>query len=292
MPILAISLVLLSCFGHAAWNLLAKRRSDPVAALWRSLLLSVVLLAPFSLTFLLHAPGRWPDQVWYCLLTSSASQALYAYALGRAYRCGDLSLAYPIARSAPLFVAVWALVWLGEPIDAAGGVGIVTVVVGAVLLSLPAGRQPRHAALARTIGWAVLTALCTSVYSVADRAAMLQIPSGLGRTAYLHLEFFGMWAGLTLLVCRSRPWKEFAVRSERTAAVAIGVLQPLTYLLVLSALAMPDAGVSYVVALRQFSAVIGVVFGWRLLRESHGWMRLLSAVIMVVGLALVAAPRR
>jgi len=291
MPILATSLVLLSCFGHAAWNLLAKRQPDPVAALWRSLMLSVVLLAPFSLTFLLHASGRWPDQVWYCLLTSSVSQALYAYALGRAYRCGDLSLVYPIARSAPLFVAVWALVWLGEPIDVAGGTGIVTVVVGAVLLSLPADRQHRQAPVAPTIGWAVLTALCTSVYSVADRVAMLQIPSGLGRIAYLHLEFVGMATGLTLLVARSRPWQGFAVRSERTGAVAIGVLQPVTYLLVLSALAMPDAGVSYVVALRQFSAILGVVFGWRLLRESRGWMRLLSAVIMVVGLALVTVPR-
>ena len=136
MPNLAIFLVLLSCFGHAAWNLLAKRCPDPVAALWRSLLLSIVLLAPFSLTVLLRASGDWPVQVWYCLLTSSVSQALYVYALGRAYRCGDLSLAYPIARSAPLFVAVWALVCLGEPIDAAGGIGILTVVVGAVLLSL------------------------------------------------------------------------------------------------------------------------------------------------------------
>ncbi len=292
MPILAIFLVLLSCFGHAAWNLLAKRCPDPVAALWRALLLSVVLLTPFSLTFLLSAAGDWPEQVWYCLLISSISQALYAYALGRAYRSGDLSLAYPIARSAPLFVALWALVWLGEPIDTAGGMGIVTVVAGAVLLSLPSGRRPRHAAVARTIGWAVLTALCTSVYSVADRAAMLHVSGGLGRTAYLHLEFVGMWAGLTVLIARSHPWRSLAIRTELISSAAIGVLQPVTYLLVLFALAMPDAGVSYVVALRQFSAVIGVILGWRLLRERRGWMRLLSAVIMVVGLALVAGPQR
>ena len=292
MPILAIFLVLLSCFGHAAWNLLAKRCDDPLAALWRALLFSIVLLAPFSLTFFLHAGGDWPEKVWYCLLTSSVSQALYAYALGRAYRSGDLSLAYPIARSAPLFVALWAVVWLGESIDAAGGIGIVTVVVGAVLLSLPSGRQPRHTAVARTIGWAVLTALCTSVYSVADRAAMLHIPSGLGRTAYLHLEFAGMWAGLTVLIAWSRPWRSLTVRRELVSSAAIGVLQPATYLLVLFALAMPNAGVSYVVALRQFSAVIGVILGWQLLRERRGWMRLLSAVIMVVGLILVAGPRR
>ena len=292
MPILAIFLVLLSCFGHAAWNLLAKRSPDPLAALWRALLLSVVLLAPFSLTFLPRASSDWPAQVWYCLLISSVSQALYAYALGRAYQSGDLSLAYPIARSAPLFVALWALVWLGEPIDAAGGIGIVTVVVGAVLLSLPSGQRAGHRALARTIGWALLTALCTSVYSVADRAAMLHVSGGLGRTAYLHLQFVGMWAGLTVLIARSRPWRSLTVRAELTSSAAIGVLQPVTYLLVLFALAMPDAGVSYVVALRQFSAVIGVILGWRLLRERRGWMRLLSAVIMVVGLILVAGPRR
>lgn len=50
------------------------------------------------------------------------------------------------------------------------------------------------------------------------------------------------------------------------------------------------AKASYIVAMRQFSAIVGVLFGWRLPGEPRGWRRLISVIIMVAGLVLVAGP--
>ncbi len=40
----------------------------------------------------------------------------YFLSLDMGYRSGDLSVVYPIARSAPLFVPLWATVFIGESI--------------------------------------------------------------------------------------------------------------------------------------------------------------------------------
>ncbi|MFQ6047871.1 MAG: EamA family transporter, partial [Phycisphaerae bacterium] len=285
MPTSAIVLVLISCFSHAGWNLLAKRSRQRVGLFWWSTLVSAALLSPASIAFFLVLRGDWPQRVWAYLAVSGPALGLYKYALARAYRAGDLSLVYPIARSAPLFVAVWAAVLLGEWIDLAGGVGIVLVVAAAVALSLPPGGLAGAGPTGRAVGWAVLTALCSSIYSVADRAAMLAVDGWFGRLVYLQLEFTGMWLGLTLLSMSGLGgggWR--VLRAEGGSIVGVGLLEPLTYLMILLALSMPAAGVSYVVTLRQFSAIVGVLFGWRLLREPRGWLRLISAVVMVGGL--------
>ncbi len=50
------------------------------------------------------------------------------------------------------------------------------------------------------------------------------------------------------------------------------------------------AKTSYIEAMRQFSSIVGVLFGWRLLGEPRGWLRLISVIVMVAGLVLVAGP--
>jgi drug/metabolite transporter (DMT)-like permease len=127
MPLAAITLVVLSCFTHAGWNLLAKQGRQRLALFWWSTLWSVVLFAPASAAYFLISESVWPNRVWAYLACSGVSLTFYKYALARGYSAGDLSVVYPIARSAPLFVAIWATLWLHEPVDAlgAGGIGMV-----------------------------------------------------------------------------------------------------------------------------------------------------------------------
>ncbi len=290
MPLAATTLVLLSCFGHACWNLLAKRSRNPLATLWWSLLCAAVLVAPVSAVYFLLLDGGWPTRVWIYFCLSSVSRTLYIYCLARGYGSGDLSVVYPIARSAPLFVALWAMLWLHEHIDTTGGVGIVMVVVAAMTLASPPSIRGTSGTSAAAVGWAVAAALFSSFYSVIDRAAMLQLHGSLARGAYLHLTFAAMGLGLTVLDSRSRPWRHLPGRNGLLSCAAIGLLALGTYLMVLFAFAMPAAKTSYVVAMRQFSSIVGVLFGWRLLGEPRGWLRLISVIVMVAGLVLVAGP--
>jgi hypothetical protein len=67
--------------------------------------------------------------------------------------------------------------------------------------------------------------------------------------------------------------------------VAVGILSPLAYLLVLTALSVAPV---YLVAGRELGPLIGTLMGIRLLSEGGARRRLPGAVAMVVGIGLLA----
>jgi uncharacterized membrane protein len=114
--------------------------------LWCSALVSVVLFFPLGAW--LVATQTVAPMGWLIVVLSGLLEATYLWSLAQAYRYGDLSQVYPIARgTAPLLVPLLALVFLGEPTSLVALGGIVVVVGGIVLLLGPArgygpARQP------------------------------------------------------------------------------------------------------------------------------------------------------
>ncbi|MHB8873300.1 MAG: EamA family transporter, partial [Myxococcaceae bacterium] len=123
MPWVATGLLVVSAFTHAIWNLLAKRSRAPLASLWWTLAGSALLCGAY-----LAARGQWQwpsPPALRLLLVGGVAEAVYLYALTRAYACGELSLAYPISRgSAPLLVALWAALLWGERLPWGGYLGL------------------------------------------------------------------------------------------------------------------------------------------------------------------------
>lgn len=74
--------------------------------------------------------------------------------------------------------------------------------------------------------------------------------------------------------------------AHRRQVLAVGALSPLAYLLVLFALA--HAPVSAVAPAREVSILIAAALGARLLDEGDTRRRLLSAAVIVVGIAALA----
>src|SRR5438105_5860908 len=107
----AILLLVFAGTVHATWNLLSKKSNDTQAFLYLSVVAGCAL---FAVPFLfLYAP--FPRQGWILIALSAVLEAAYFVLLGNAYKRGDLSLVYPLARgSAPLFATLFALSFLGE----------------------------------------------------------------------------------------------------------------------------------------------------------------------------------
>ena len=95
--LLATVYALTAAVLHAGWNLFAKRSVDPFVALWGQFLLAGIASAG-----LLIATGGVPAGAWSWALISGLFHIPYAVGLGWAYRHGDFSLAYPLARGAAL----------------------------------------------------------------------------------------------------------------------------------------------------------------------------------------------
>jgi drug/metabolite transporter (DMT)-like permease len=284
MSLLALTLVLSSAVIHATWNLLAKRVGGTTTFVWLFDTVSLVLYAPlaFALVALHGLPVSGLGLV--LVVTSAALHAAYFLLLSRGYRAGDLSLVYPLARgTGPLLAIVAAIIFLGErpgPVALAGALGII---VGAVVLT----GDPRRllgGVTGAAATYALLTGACIAAYTLVDKEAV-SVARLLPLVYYWSVNL-GSWLILTPQALARRREVVEAWTKWRWEAVGIGVLSPLAYILVLTALSFSP--VSYVAPAREIGILFGTIMGARWLAEGDTRRRLLGAGVMVVGIILLS----
>ena len=286
MEFIPFLLVVSSAVSHACWNVFAKRGSDKAAFMWWMSFTSLFTMLPVF--YVLLPDWGLPMVAVPYLVVSGIAETAYFLSLGRAYELGDLSAVYPLARSSPLFLFVLAVVFLGEEVSPWGVLGILLVVLGVYMihmkgLSLADFLKPVTSLRARASQFALLTALCTSIYSLTDK---------LGVTAVAPLAY-AFWLDvfvivfLTPVVLWRRGWAAVAAegRGSSLRVLVSGFLMRSGYVLVLVAMSLTQ--VSYILALRQLSVVLGVVFGVGLLGERYGRVRLLSSIIIFAGVLIL-----
>ena len=289
MTPISILLILISAFLHSSWNFFAKRGNWPIEFYFWVFLCSSLLYLPFFFGFGVFPSlfFQTPLWAWSLNFVSGLIQTIYFICLIVAYREGDLSLVYPISRSAPLFTLFWAILFIGEILSLTGVFGIGLVLLGIFVISV------KNVHLKGTLtqskhfpSWpyllAFIAALSGSIYSVVDKVAVQS----------LHPVFYtwliNVWmcmnVGIYLFFHREAPilkvWQE-----SKKEIFTIVLLQNIGYGCFLMALTMSK--VSYVVAFRQVSALFGAAMGILLLKESQWKTRMTGALILTMGLILI-----
>ncbi|HYR50210.1 MAG TPA: hypothetical protein VES90_08510 [Candidatus Eisenbacteria bacterium] len=274
---------------HGTWNVLIKVSGDPMAT-FRSATIAAALIVtpPTAVVWLLAGrPGLSAAAAGWCLLSVTLELA-YLWLLSTAYRRGELSAVYPIARgSAPLLAVGAGLGLLHERLSGVQLTGVALLLLGilTVTFSQASGRA--------TIP-ALLTGVSIAAYTAVDRIGVrLSTPWLYGWLLVVLLAVsvpVSMWLADRLAATRGAV--AAAAGAPPTApglgqAVVIGLFMWVGYLLVLWALSL--APISVVAPVRE-TAVVGVaVWGvWRL-RETRGAaMKLSGALATLVGVALLA----
>lgn len=274
-------LVLGSALMHATWNLLAKRAAGGLEFLW---LLSLVTTAAFVPAAVIYVAVARPEVTLAHVglaLASAVLHVAYFTALQRGYRVGDLSLVYPLARgSGPVLATLLAVVLLGERPGALALAGT-ALVVGSVFVLSGGGRARAGHGVALAYGLA--TGLAIAAYTVLDGYAVGHV--GAAPLLYLMMADAGRAALLTPAALARWETVRTTWRAHRREVVGVGLLSPLAYLLVLSALQI--APVSVVAPMREVSILFAAVLGARALAEGDAWRRGIGALGMVVGIALL-----
>ncbi len=175
MSILAIILVLISAFMHAGWNILSKSQDSSASFFLTASFIGALVLSPVLLVYWDAVAHGIPFQVWLQVIMAGFFMALYYIALAGAYRAGDISVAYPIARSSPVIVVSVVTLFLGRG-DQVSGLciaGIILVVGGCFLIPLQQfGDLHLKNYLNKTCRLALLAALGTSGYTLLDDEAL------------------------------------------------------------------------------------------------------------------------
>lgn len=282
MMLTAALALTLSVLMHVAWNLTARRASPDARFLWWALAAFLVLVGPWSV-FALVTQAAWSWRLAGLLAITCGAEAVYFLALGAAYRQAPVPLVYPIARSAPVWIALWTTQLFGESLSPQGWIGIVVSVAGVVWLASTArGGAPRKA-----VPWAVVAALATSVYSTANKLAVPALPGYTTQLGYVSISFVAAWLALS--------WENrhhFGHWHPRFAPhpakwIVGGLLIGNAYGLVIYAMQFLPA--AYAVAFTNAGIVVAGLVAMTWFREREHWRQRLAAMLTVcAGLALLA----
>ncbi len=288
MSPVALALVLGAAVAHATWNLAAKRAGrGGTAFVWLSSATGVVVWAPLGLGVLVLTRARFDLVAVLVTVVSASIHVGYFVLLQRGYRAGDLSVVYPLARgTGPLLSVTLAVLVFAERPGWLALAGAAAVVAGIFVVGLgrPAGTPTGHR-LAAGVGYGVATGVMIAMYTLWDAHAVTAL--ALSPIVYDWGNELFRTALLTPYAARRFDRVREIWRAHRLEVIVVGVLSPLAYILVLIAYTMAD--VSLVAPARESSIVIGTLFGWLLLHESQPGRRLFGALIVVAGIAALAA---
>ncbi len=285
----ALGCIVLAAVLHATWNILLKTTADPLRTATVGVAAASLVLVPVVVAGWLVAgrPGV-PPAAWVIGIVSGGVEVLYFVFLAAAYRRGDLSVVYPLARgTAPLLAVALGVGILGErlPPPALAGVGL--LVAGLLVVQQP-WRLLRAATAScdrSAAGFALLTGTMIAVYSALDRVGVQMAPAWLYAgilwpTCAVGLVSLGLWRGSRAGNATRGP----AEPLDRSRAVAGGFLMVSAYALVLAALSR--APLAIVAPLRESAVLLASGWGVVRLREANGRR---EVVTRIAGSAVVLA---
>ena len=314
-----LAIIFVSTLMHVGWNLMTRHgRSEPQFIRKMLIAGSVLGLGPVLVWEIVDPLG---PRIWMLLSVSGTFCAIYFAGLAKGYTASDFTIVYPVVRALPVLLVGLADMFLGRWPTPLGWAGMMLVVIGCTLTPLTTLRSFNLRVYLNPASlWVVLAALGTVGYSLVDKvsADILRETFGSGPVVALRYsvmffvvativyELFVRFAGWQLIESRpphalsSRQIRFqihplFAVKNlasiiqhpTRWAPPTLAALMNIvSYGLIVWVLQLTRQ-VSYVVAFRQFSIVIGVIAAIILFHEPGRIVRLIAALLITVGLVVI-----
>jgi drug/metabolite transporter (DMT)-like permease len=270
MDISVVFVVLGAAFLHAFWNFQVRGTEDKALGM-AAVMFGHLPLAIIGLAFVGLPPlGAWPY-----VFVSAVLHLGYQVFLLNAYRFGELTQIYPVARGAsPLLITVFTMITVPDVLLPMEVIGVV-MVSGAIMAYGIAQYRNKSVGITGTV-LAVITGCFIASYSIIDAAG--------ARIAQSAIGFYGASTTanavfLALYLSRFHPTVVGRVYSDAPRTFIIGGnASYIAYVAVLWAcLSAPVAVVS---SLRETSVLFAVGLGVVLLKEKMTFFK--TAIILII----------
>ncbi|MBT5469263.1 MAG: EamA family transporter [Nitrospina sp.] len=295
MAIENISLILISSILHSFWNILTQTSKNSqffsgLKGIW------IILMAIVALNWI--GFSIWNRELLFWGILSGIVHGVYILCLSRAYKTQDISYVYPIARSAPVFVPVFAWLLLGEKLTPITLLAILIIISAIYILHfdghlIKGFRNLWHAIQHNDLRWAFYTLITVVSYSLIDKRGMDIFIQQLPDQPFINgLAFFFMEATIGFILCNFylfsnhakdeilELWRNEWLKGLMAALATLG-----SYGLICVVLQFEL--VSAVVSLRQVSVLMVVFWGCWKLGEPFGNQRLLAGGLIIFGIFLI-----
>ena len=270
MALEVFAAVLFAAFLHALWNALVKGSSDKLTGT----LAVIVGTVPPALICLVLVGMPATASLTHALISGCVHTA-YMSSLVLAYRHGDLSHVYPLARgTAPLIVTVVSVLWLDSVLTMPEIVAILTIALGILSLATTHTDSARQGT-----GYALSTAGCIAIYTLIDGAGVRLSGSAMGYFSLVTLV--NLLTFLPIALYRSPGRLQMVLRQHRAPVLVGGSASFAAYCIVLWC--FTQAPVPLVSALRETGIIFALVIGVVLFREPLNWRKGIATFLTLSG---------
>ena len=277
MDISVVLAVLGAAFLHAFWNFQVRSTED------KALGMAAVMFGHLPLAIIgLAYVGLPPNDAWQYVVVSAVLHLGYQVFLLNAYRFGELTQIYPVARGAsPLLITFFTMVTVPGVLKTTEVIGVI-MVSGAIITYGIAQYRSKSVGFTGIV-LAVITGCFIASYSIVDATGTRITESaisyyGASTTANaVLLAFYLMWFHPTVI-------RRVYVDAPRTFVIG-GNASYFAYVAVLWAcLSAPVAVVS---SLRETSVLFAVVLGVLVLKEKMTPFKILTILTIFCGVIVL-----
>jgi len=272
-----ITLIIISALMHALWNFFLKKSSDKHIFNYQMHMINLILMTltyPIIFSNYLYFDTK---PIMYGFM-AGIFFSMYHLFLSKSYKTEDVSKVYPITTSSPIFVSILAMIFLNEKISILGFIGIITVILGILILNM---NNIGKIKFTKGVYYALLASTSYSFGAVIEK-------SGVGKgNIFLYIYSVTFFMTLFLFIYSKHNSKghiQFALKN-------INLLLPASIVLFLSVVTyrfgLERVNVSYATSIRQINALFGVIVGILFLNEPFEKKRIVGALTIIVGIIFI-----
>ena len=270
-----------SVLMHVAWNLMARHVEAKANYLWWGLLAHLIILGPYAIWSLI-SNALWEPSLVFAMICTALANTLYFIALRRAYHYAPVALVYPLARSSPILIGLWAWLFFSEDLSLWEILSISLSVFGLWMLAA----SSRHGDARHALPWAAIAAFATSIYSLSDKVAVNYLPGFAEQLGFITVGYSASFVGLSVIQYKESGRWIPPVRPEWGYIIVGGLFIGTAYALVVRA--MRELPAAHVVSFTNAGIVLAVVLSIFLFGERGHWQkRLLGSLVVSAGLGLL-----
>ena len=277
MPINLFLAIILAAFLHAVWNAMVKNEDNKYVAVTAIVLGHV----PVSVLIILLTPIPSVESIPFIIL-SALLHIGYEWYLLSAYRFGDLTKVYPIARgTAPILITIVSLIFLGVALSNFEILGIIIISLGILSLSLQGAKGIKNRS---AVIYALVTGFFIMGYSITD---------GYGaRVSNSFLSYMG-WsfilnATIFPIILKINNKSEIITKTFKEGKKIFfigGTLSYIVYGIVIWG--FTQAPIALITALRETSIIFALLIGTFFLKEKFTLLKVIATFIIFFGVALL-----
>jgi drug/metabolite transporter (DMT)-like permease len=270
---------LLTAVAHTTWNVLLKTSENKVLFLRSFLLAASLVFIPILFFISPPAPSSYKF-----LAVSLFIHIFYNIFLIKMYNHSEISFSYPIARGSPtLILLVVSPLLLGDQITFLNEIGALVLICGIFFLIFSEGNYKKINF--RGLGLSLMVATTIVIYTLVDAKGARLSQNVIAYGMYMFaLE--GITFNLAYIVLfKDKKIPMTFILKEKYKILLASFLVTFAYLPILYA--FTKVNVPSVAALREISILFTSIYGVYFLKEKFGSIKVISAVLVVIGCIII-----